>query len=160
MLLVQAGVDFDALKRLLNTRFLNRGGLLSVDFRGDPCSLDDAVLDGPDKLIFFDRLHRFLRLQLRLGWTEYELDHVIQALEVDDFGDSAFLPSLAAIKVLASETDLSIGELASWWSDLDTFQYEDALVSSYEAAFLDPLIYPDTGDGSSGNLRHAVFCAA
>src|SRR5262249_43337746 len=102
-LLKQARIDYDALLRLLNTRYVNPGRLISVAFEGESCSLDGAKFAGPngaeianeDFRSFLDRLHRFMRLRQRLGWTEYDLDAAITALEVADFNQDGFIIKLA-----------------------------------------------------------------
>ena len=73
-LLDQAHIDYDTLPRLLNTRYVNAGGAVSVSFDATPCSLEGAVLTDADGAALknlplralLDRLHRFLRLQRRL----------------------------------------------------------------------------------------------
>jgi hypothetical protein len=85
-------------------------------------------------------LHRFLRLQRKLGWTEYELDIVIQALGVKDFDERDFLTRLAGIQSLRETFPLS--ELSTWWANLDTYRFEDDLLSQYEEIFLNLSVFP------------------
>lgn len=155
--LAKAQIDYDGLLRLLNTRFLNPGRLIAVEFEGAPCSLDGAGLKGTDPLTFVDRTHRFLRLLRRLGWTEYELDAAIRAINANDFDDEGFIPRLAAVKSLGEGLGLPASELSAWWGDLDTFVFEDGLASQYEAIFLNPSVFPDTHTGAGPDLRNEVF---
>ena len=164
-LLKQARIDYDTLLRLLNTRYVNPGRLISVAFEGESCSLDGAEFTGPngaeilneDFRSFLDRLHRFMRLRQRLGWTEYELDAAIEALGAADFNQDGFMVELADLWRLRETLDLPIGELCGWWGDLDTYLFEDDLLSRYEEIFLDPTIFPDTYTGAGPDLRNEVF---
>ena len=164
-LLKQARIDYDTLLRLLNTRYVNPGRLISVAFEGESCSLDGAEFTGPngaeilneDFRSFLDRLHRFMRLRQRLGWTEYDLDAAIAALGAADFNQDGSMVKLADLGRLREALDLPIGELCGWWGDLDTFLFEDDLLSRYEEIFLDPTIFPDTYTGAGPDLRNEVF---
>ncbi|HEB92098.1 MAG TPA: hypothetical protein ENI94_01195 [Gammaproteobacteria bacterium] len=165
LLLQQAEIDHETLLRLLNTRYLNPDGVMTVTFADDSCALDKATLSGgqgaplPDGVVkeFLDRLHRFLRLQQRLGWTVYELDHVLDTLEIQEFNEPLFFSGLATIQKLKTAYRLTVEELCTWWRGLDTFTYEESLPSQYEALFLDPLLLPDTHTGTGPDLRHDVF---
>ncbi|HKO41664.1 MAG TPA: neuraminidase-like domain-containing protein [Pyrinomonadaceae bacterium] len=157
ILLKKAQIDYDTLLRLLNTRFLNPDRLITVSFTGAPCSLDGAELVGDGRRKFFDRSQRFIRLLTRLGWTEYDLDIAIRALYVNDFAGQKFIPKVAALQSLHKVLGVSISELSSWWVDLDTYVFEDGLVSQYEALFLNPAVFPNTYNGTGPDLRNAVF---
>ena len=164
-LMKQARIDYDTLLRLLNTRYVNPDRLVSVAFEGEPCSLDGAEFVGPNGAeianeefrSFLDRLHRFLRLQRRLGWSEYELDATIEALGVKDFNQRDFIAKLADLARLRESLDLPVGELCAWWGSLDTYRFEDDLLSQYEEVFLDPTVFPDTHTGAGPDLRNEVF---
>jgi Salmonella virulence plasmid 28.1kDa A protein len=164
-LLAQAHIDYDTLLRLLNTRYVNPGRAISVGFGATPCSLEEAVLLGADgaeladKALrsFLDRLHRFLRLQRRLAWTEYEIDMVVTALAIDDFDAEDFLVKLADLRTLHDTLDLPVSELCSWWGILDTYAFEDELPSQYEAIFLNASLFPDTYADTGPDLRNRVF---
>ena len=164
-LLSQAHVDYDTLLRLLNTRYVNPGRAISVGFGTTPCSLDKAVLLGAGGVelagealrSFLDRLHRFLRLERRLGWTEYEIDRVVAALGIADFNDQDVPAKFADLKTLHGTLGLPVSELSSWWGGLDTYAFEDDLPSQYEAIFLNSSLFPDTHAGSGPDLRNKVF---
>ncbi|GAA1970923.1 hypothetical protein GCM10009776_37390 [Microbacterium deminutum] len=163
-LIAQAGIDYDTLLRLLNTRFVNPDRLISVSFAGEACSLDGAELvgDGGAALAdvpfraFLDRLHRFLRLQHRLDCSEYDLDALIHALDVGDFDGPLFLPKVAAAQGLRDALRLPLPELSAWWTDLDTYRFDDETPSQYEAVFLDPALSSAVHSGTGPDLR-AVF---
>ena len=164
-LIAQASIDYNALLRLLNTRYVNPERLATVTFAGDPCALEGAVLtraDGTELTAeefrsFLDRLHRFLRLQQRLGWTEYELDTSLAALGVEDFDANGFLSQLATMHSLRETLDVPPAELCTYWRDLDTYLSEEDEPSQYEAIFLDPSVFPDIHASDSLDLRNDVF---
>ncbi|MEW6731025.1 MAG: neuraminidase-like domain-containing protein [Acidobacteriota bacterium] len=164
-LIKQARIEYDTLLKLLNTRYVNPDRRISIDFKDNPCSLKDARLIGPDGTTipatqfraFLDHLHRFIRLQRRLGWSEYELDMMINALGINDFNMPNFLAWLSDLKRLHETLDLSVDELCTWWGNLDTFVFDDTTISQYEAIFLDPAIFPNTHIGDGPDLRNDVF---
>jgi hypothetical protein len=165
-LMRQAKLDYTTLLRLLNTRYVNAGRWVVVTFSDDACALDGAELaraDGAEFTSdefqsFLDRLHRFLRLQRRLRYTEYELDTVLAALAAEDFNADGCLSKLADAQALQSTFGLSITELSSWWAArLDTHIFEEELPSQYQAIFLDPLKFPTTYAGSGPDLRDDAF---
>ena len=164
-LLHQARVDYDTLLRLLNTRYINPGRLIAVSFAGTPCSMDGAVLVGEggaalvDKPFreFLDRLHRFLRLQRRLAYPEYELDTLLAALGVSDFDAKEFVADMADVQSLRLALKLPLNELAAWWAKLDTHAFEDDLPSLYEAVFVNEALFPDIDTGAGPDLRNEVF---
>jgi peptidoglycan hydrolase-like protein with peptidoglycan-binding domain len=81
ILLDRAGLDYRALTRLFATRFVNPAG--AVQIHCDPpesCDLADMTVTGLDPAVL-DRLHRFIRLQRRLGWSVHALDSAIELLQ-------------------------------------------------------------------------------
>ena len=160
-----AALDYEALLRLLNTRFVNPDRLVVVTFAGDPPTLDNATLgrDGGSELTaaefraFLDRTHRFVRLQRRLGWSEYALDMALAALGARDLDEAGFLPQLAAMRTLGESLKLTPEELTGWWADADTYRFETELPSRYEAVFLNPEVLPSTHAGTGPDLRNDVF---
>jgi hypothetical protein len=85
VLLHRAGLTYAELSRLLGTRFINPTGALAIAL--DPegsCDLGAAAITGldgdPESL---SRLHRFVRLQRRLGWSTADLDGAIACLRAD-----------------------------------------------------------------------------
>jgi hypothetical protein len=164
-LMLHGEIDYNTLLRLLNTRYVNLDRVMVVTFSGDACALDGAELTradgseltGEEFRSFLDRLHRFLRLQRRLGWKEYELDLALQALDVEDFDANGFFPKLAEMQSLCDTFSLPPNEVSSWWGDLDTFVFEDDVPSQYDEIFLDPSLFPDTHIGTDPDLRNSVF---
>ncbi|MFH0344526.1 MAG: neuraminidase-like domain-containing protein [Chromatiales bacterium] len=163
--LERAHLEYDPFLRLLNTRYVNPGRGITVSFGDTPCAIAGAVLHqdgspltGPSLYRFLDRLNRFLRLQRRLGRSEYELDGLIAALGVADFDAPAFIPSLADVQALRKALGLGLSELSAWWAErLDTYAFDEDAPSQYEAIFLDAAVFPDTHTGTGPDLRNEVF---
>ncbi len=164
-LLEQAHIDHDTLLRLLNTRYINPGRLISVSFAGTPCAVDGAVLVGEGGValveepfrMLLDRLHRFLRVKRRLDCSEYDLDGVLHALGVADFDATGFFSKLADVQTLRQTLGLSLPELGALWADLDTYAFDDEQPSRYDAIYLNEALFPDTHTGAGPDLRNAVF---
>lgn len=73
-----------------------------------------------------DRIHRFLRLTRKLGWSYAELDWVLHVLNPDTVAlDEAALIGIAAIEKLRRDTGLSVLAACALLYDLKT--YGDAL---------------------------------
>ncbi len=81
VLLDRIELDHPGLTRVLNTRFVNPGGTVKLVCNPpDSCDLGTMTVAGLDADVL-QRLHRFVRLQRRLGWDPYELDAAIQLLQ-------------------------------------------------------------------------------
>lgn len=161
----RAAIDHATLLRLLNTRFVNPNRAIALTFSGGACALDGATFTDPNGGLltaaefrgFLDRCHRFVRLQRRLGWTEYALDTTLSALDAGALDEDGFLPDLAAMRSLGGALHLSADELSGWYADLDTYLFDEALPSRYEAVFLDPGLFPDAHSATGPDLRQDVF---
>src|SRR5262249_9151442 len=113
ILLARAGLTHAELTQLLNTRFVNPGSAVTlVCHPADSCDLGTMTADGltPDAL---DRLHRFVRLQRRLGWDAYDLDAAIVQLQggVGPGGaqlNDTLLRQLAALKWAAARFNIDL----------------------------------------------------
>lgn len=84
--------------------------------------LDDTDLTDDEWL----KMHRFLRLWRKLGWTMQELDKAMKAFGAADIDDDGFLQNLAHLKWLQAELNLPVVKLLSLWAPIDTFG-DDAL---------------------------------
>ncbi|HEY0137950.1 MAG TPA: Tc toxin subunit A, partial [Nannocystis sp.] len=81
--LKRAEIDISELAALLRTRFIGRAGL-SISYAAPPddCNLDEAeilTLGEAD----LGKIHRFIRLQRKIGWTADELDLALRTLSGD-----------------------------------------------------------------------------
>ena len=101
---------------------------------GDP----DAALGDP----LFWRLHRFIRLWRKMGYSVHELDTLIGALKETDVTDK-LLAKLAVAKKVNQTLDLPILKLAALWGNIDTYGDQ----SLYSQLFL-----KKTGRDQTNNL--------
>ena len=115
ILLQQSRLGFEELQSVLSTQFVSgRTAPLRID-PATTCKPSEMTLPGltPEHL---DRLHRFVRLWRKLGWTPRELDLAIEA-----FGGKLVpetLVSLARLQRLKQQLelplDLLVGGLGVW----------------------------------------------
>jgi len=153
-LLKRAGIGYKELLELLNTDFLNkeisagvRPLLIKPSNVNNPfsCRLDELILymnsGGLSPLEFLNRLYRFLRLKKALGWSTYQLDMVLGALnivflKIDDFR------RIARLHQLCAELKTSPEQLSAFVKRLSTATYinydndnQNNLPTVYETLF-------------------------
>jgi peptidoglycan hydrolase-like protein with peptidoglycan-binding domain len=81
VLLTRAGLTYQELSRLLNTRFINNDGTVTINPNPpDSCDVATMTMGGLTQNVL-DRLHRFVRLWRRLGWNVYDFDNAIGILQ-------------------------------------------------------------------------------
>lgn len=68
----------------------------------------------------WSRIHRFIRLQWRLGWSIHETDLMLAALGQTDITHGT-IERLDAVLALKSATKLSANELAVFWGAIDSY---------------------------------------
>lgn len=68
----------------------------------------------------WSKIHRFIRLWRKLGWTIHELDLVLAALGQNDITAStiAMISSIAALK---EQLRIPLDQLATFWGNIDTY---------------------------------------
>lgn len=151
--LQQSSLSYKELLELLGTYFINPtasagtpGGRLFgiVSASNEPvdtCNLSKLEIqvvdnDIPDKKeelkTVWNRIHRFVRIWRKLGWTMRDLDKAITTLPKNSDGQSdidfdALLKNLAHIQRLHIETGLPVVNLLGWWGNIDTVSYVDRL---------------------------------
>jgi hypothetical protein len=123
VLLARAELTHAELQRLLNTRFINPAGTVKTSAG---CDLSVMTVDGLDAGAL-DRLHRFVRLQRRLGWDAYDLDTAITRLQsaapaTGPLNDK-FLRQLAVVTYCAARFDLAVADALALVGGIDTYQY-------------------------------------
>ncbi|MFI7121771.1 neuraminidase-like domain-containing protein [Amycolatopsis sp. NPDC049868] len=168
--LLDAGsLRYTELTRLLDTRFVNPGGTLSITTNPDvPHDTTKMTLSGLD-VAALDRLHRFARLQRALGWSATELDRAITGS--GGRLDRAALRSITAIRALASRLDLTIDRVLAFYHPVETHLYRtDEQPPLYDRLFLDPAVVaapnpfalrPDRGElAVTGSLNTPAVTAA
>ena len=132
----RTGITYDDLVALLRTRYVNP--VQTPD--PDDLPSDTIVLFSPNSTCDLSattirrlgsafpglgesvwlRLHRFLRLWRKLGWTMPEVDGAMRALNTTEI-DGALIDSLSRIHALKTELRQPIIQLLSLWAPLDTF---------------------------------------
>ena len=139
----RTGISFDDVVDLLKTRFIN-------PVQAPPFPAETVVLFSPEAVCDLNqmwiqrldsdhekldstgldesawvRIHRFLRLRNKLGWTQQELDRTIIALAAIEI-DESLIQNLGRLAWLRAELNQPIVRLLSFWSLIDTFG-DDAL---------------------------------
>jgi peptidoglycan hydrolase-like protein with peptidoglycan-binding domain len=77
----RAGLKYADLPKLLNTTFINPTGAVQIVCTPpESCDVGNMTLTGLTADVA-ERLHRFVRLQRRLGWDAYDLDSAIARLQ-------------------------------------------------------------------------------
>lgn len=138
-------LTYEQLLELLDVVWINGGGapsaLAGVDDTCDTTvqtitNLDDAKLD---------RIHRFLRLWRRTGWTMWELDLLLRAPAV---GAGAInLPALFNFRQIQDATRLSLDSLLVFYQNIDTASHRapdgSVVRSLYSSLFENPALPAD-----------------
>ncbi|MEQ1742475.1 MAG: neuraminidase-like domain-containing protein [Candidatus Nitrotoga sp.] len=155
--LSRTGLTYEELIPLLATTFINPASAIKlVDDENPPrCDLTKTSLKNltPD---FWQKAHRFVRLQRKLGWSMKELDLAFTAFQATDI-TLELLRKLAVAHKLKADLRLPLNVLFSFWSDLDT----TAPASLYAQLFLnkallnppDPAFAPGTAENSAALLQ-------
>lgn len=148
----KAEMTLDELKAWAGEHFEAFGKLLVLDAPDSACDLtltrlqhlDGTMLDEAD----LSRLHRFIRLWRKLGWTMQDLDRAMVALQATDITPN-FLRQLGQIVQLQVPLNLPIQKLLSFWGAIPATG-DDAL---YGKLFLnkavreiDPVFAPVKGE--------------
>jgi protocatechuate 3,4-dioxygenase beta subunit len=106
---------------------------------------ESAAAPAAPLLPFLDKMHRFIRLWRRLGWTIEEVDTVLTALKAINFTPS-LVAQISAFKTIKTRTQMPIDQLASLFGDIET-QGEKPLFSklfqSKAIQQLDTVFMPD-----------------
>lgn len=177
----KTSLEYNQLLALLDLKFINPAGDISVHHLDPSCDTDQKViqvLDAPK----LDRIHRFLRLWRKLkGWKMWELDLVIRHPRIGNGAlDEPFLVNLFYFSQLRNRLGgkTTVEQVCALFGNLNTEtrftklheKREDAL---YQNLFmnkrlinpLDPAFQldPGTGDLPAGDTitaHHSVMLAA
>ena len=127
VLLDRAGLTYAELSKLLNTRFVNPN--LAVAVVLDPegsCDLGMATITGlEDDPETLSRLHRFVRLQRRLGWATYDLDSAIMRLRSGIPPglaqlDTTLFRQLYAVTTAVKRFHIPVNAAVALWGGIET----------------------------------------
>lgn len=112
--------------------FVKIGKLIVIESGSiDSCNLNTAVLQHLDGTSLdieeYDRIHRFIRLWRKLGWTIDETDKAIIGLSVNTSEPESqpdinanLIHQLVSVKKLLKTTGLELIKLLTFWTDINT----------------------------------------
>ncbi|MFT3776172.1 MAG: neuraminidase-like domain-containing protein [Minicystis sp.] len=129
--LARAGIEYDELLQLVETRYLADYEItLTPGSGGDPCNPDTMVITfGSHESDGWDAIHRFLRLRRCLGYSIVEADQAVSAM--GGVITDTCLMALAVVERLRAEWQMPIPVLTSWFGNLDTQRRDGGKVPSY-----------------------------
>ncbi len=145
--LERSGLDYKRLTELLATRFINSQGSIEVKFPApsgadsditSACDLDRAQIVNL-KATHLDKIHRFVRLQRKTGWSIPELDQVIRVLENVNL-DADLIVAARFLRQLQMDLSIPLDELLSWYANIDTIAADKEIPSFYERLFLNKTV--------------------
>lgn len=128
--LARSGLTHEDMLRLFTLRSFNPTGSIGI--------ANDSLIECDPKKIqlkglnvaALEFLHRFLRLHRALGWSLRQLDQALLALSPPSRSndrpalDETFLVCLSHVVYLQERFGQPLDELLSWWSPLDTNDYQ------------------------------------
>lgn len=126
--LAQSGLDYEEFAALLDTSFMDGLGAPMIS-PVDACSPSDMTLawTDPNQMdAAFRAVHRFVRLQRRIGYSIRELDQALTA-----WNGVIDIEGLAAVERLRARFNLPVAVASSWFGPLDTRARERGQVPSY-----------------------------
>lgn len=130
----RSGLSYVETTELLSARFINHGGTMKLSFADAACSLDKARIDNLSAPAL-GRIHRFVRLQRKLGWTAEELDKTI-AIVGGGVMDESLIIRLAELVRLRGIVKTPLLQMLSWWAPIDTHTYPEREKCLYDRLFL------------------------
>ena len=143
--LEHSGLSYKELDELLNTRFVNPGRFapesyqpeIKVCFEDSFCNIETATITNLNPEVL-NKIHRFVRLWRKIGWTAKELDIVvlITTYSMSPEIDEPFLLKLWHLHRLHSDLKIPVINLLSFWSPISTDSYNDQIISLYDQLFL------------------------
>lgn len=145
--LERSGMDYEQLTELLAAKFINSQGSSQVKFPcpsetesaiGSACDLDRAQITNLDAVLL-NKIHRFVRLQRKTGWSIPELDQVVRVLEKVDLGEDLIIAA-RHLRQLQADLRVPLGELLSWYANIDTVATVEDTPSFYERLFLNKTV--------------------
>ena len=145
--LQQSGLSYREMLEVLGSYFINpaaatgrRFGIVSTDvLHPDTCNLSRLKIQVTDSQVTdkkaalkeaWKKIHRFVRLSRKLGWTMRDLDKAIVALDPrNDSGQlditARFLVQVSHIQRLSAQSGLPVVSLLSFWGTMDSGRYLD-----------------------------------
>jgi hypothetical protein len=144
--IAQSGLRYEEVQALLGTRFINPQGNIDIRFEALDCDLTRAHITPTLSTVSLDAIHRFERLRRKLGWSFYDLDRAITALQPGALND-ALLVHLSDVERLRAMLKVPLTTLLSWWATLDTASYEveagPSSLSLYHELFQNKVVFDE-----------------
>ncbi|MGC1121819.1 MAG: neuraminidase-like domain-containing protein [Candidatus Methanofastidiosia archaeon] len=134
--LKKSGLCYEELQELLHVQVINPNGEIRIEFSEPTCNPDEATIVNAENAL--DRIHRFVRLQQKLGLSIRELDAALRALPPHDLTEE-FLINLSHMQHLHDMLKVPLITILSWWGNIDTISYDDE-PSLFEKLFLDKTV--------------------
>jgi len=144
VVLERSGLAYEALVQLLEVRFVDPSGNVRVEFAGADCNLAAATITNLTSAVL-DRMHRFVRLQRKLGWSIPELGQTLAALGIASLNDDA-LTELASVKRVRENLSVQLETMLAWWTPRLSTQASGQQPSLYDRIFNDPTVNPPIVD--------------
>jgi hypothetical protein len=134
MVMQQARLTHRELLDVLQTLFMARArGVITPD---DECEPSKLNLNAADLAATLHRVHRFVRLWRRTGWTMRELDRALVVFNLTL--DAASLRGIALLQLLHERLRLPIGPLAAMLGSLEIASWKR---HTSEGAPIEPSLY-------------------
>jgi peptidoglycan hydrolase-like protein with peptidoglycan-binding domain len=144
VVLERSGLSYEALVQLLETQIVNPGSTMQIEFAGADCDLSTATISGLGTTRL-GRIHRFVRLQQKLGWPIVELGDTCGALGINNLDDNA-LTQLATLKRVREALTAPLETMLAWWSARLSTRAKGNQPSLYDRIFNDPTVNPPVVD--------------
>ena len=128
----KAAIAFNDLKDLLDRAWVNPNGTMFVRSLDNTCDLAQKEIENLDSAAL-DRLHRFLRLWKKTGWTTTVIDRMTRAAKLGSGTlDDACLVRMQQVADLAGKLAISLDEACNLYDAIPT----DGDASRYAQVFL------------------------
>jgi len=142
-LLDRSGLSYAELDALVATRFIDPGNAVTIAAKSgepvDTCDTTKLRINGLTANVL-GRMHRFVRLWRKLGWTVPELDRAVHALASSPNTpvlSNEVLVRLDHLRTLCSELRLSAAQTLALWKPIDTAEPG----SLYWSLFYNPAVF-------------------
>ncbi|CAN5747939.1 hypothetical protein BH18ACI4_BH18ACI4_05160 [soil metagenome] len=141
-LLDRSGLSYAELEALIGTWFINPTRTLTISAKGErvaTCDTRDLQIVGLTADIL-SRVHRFVRLWRKLGWTIQEVDKSIRAFVPDPDTPvltNEILVRLDNLRAVSSQMRISVAQTLALWRPIDTSE----TASLYRRLFYNPAVF-------------------
>ena len=143
-MLERSGLSYEEMVQLLAVRLIDPGGNMRVEFAGADCNLATATITNLTTSSL-GRIHRFVRLQRKLGWPIPEISQTFVTLGITSLNNDA-LTQLAAVKRVREALTTPLETILAWWSPRLNTEANGNQPSLYDRVFNDPTVNPPIVD--------------